>query len=184
MVDVKRASASPTVTLDQDVVIKTLNLDDTLQLNDPFTLKVSDAVNVMRNGVIKGNGLISGDVNNQGMLTPGLSIGVVNIDGQYTQTGTLAIEISGTDATLHDQLLVSGSATLNGLLNITLPSYTPEPGDYFDVLIADEIIDNGISSNMLQWAIVAGDNDTEILRVYTVADCSVSLSVGPPRGST
>ncbi len=51
------------------------------------------------------------------------------IDGDYTQTGTGSLLLD-VGADLHDQLYVTGNATLAGNLEVTLlGGYVPQPGD-------------------------------------------------------
>ncbi len=75
-------------------------------------------------GVLTGTGTIWGNVSNVGAtVSPGNSPGAITIQGNYSQgpTGTLAIEVGGLAAgAQHDALNVSGSAALNGVLNVTL----------------------------------------------------------------
>ena len=51
-------------------------------------------------------------------------------------TGSLNIEIGGlTAGTQYDRLAISGSATLNGSLNISLiGGFVPNPGDTFQIM--------------------------------------------------
>jgi hypothetical protein len=72
----------------------------------------------------------------------------VNVDGDYTQTttGTLAIEIGGlAPASEYDQLVVSGDAVLDGIIDVSLiDGFIPLPGQQFQVLSAAAIIENGV----------------------------------------
>ncbi|WP_112184789.1 autotransporter domain-containing protein [Ralstonia sp. GX3-BWBA] len=98
------------------------------------TLAVGDAANagavlggnVLVNalGTLRGHGTVSGDVSSSGVVAPGGSIGTLSVGGNYTQgsTGTLAIEVSPTDAS---QLRVGGAAALGGSLAIVF-----DPGTY------------------------------------------------------
>jgi uncharacterized repeat protein (TIGR01451 family) len=95
------------------------------------------AINI-NGGTLKGNGSITGNVSNAANVSPGLSPGGLTITGNYTQSpaGILNIELAGTTAvTNYDQLNVSGTATLNGMLNATLiGGFVPANNDIFDVL--------------------------------------------------
>jgi hypothetical protein len=81
---------------------------------------------------------------NQGFFRPGLSPGIVTISGDYTQEsfGTLHVELSGTDnrdpvKPQFDQLLVDGTATLDGELQIgVVDGFMPRVGDEFVIIIA------------------------------------------------
>jgi Tol biopolymer transport system component len=87
---------------------------------------------------VQGNGtlelgtvrLFEGDAN------PGTSPGVLNIAGALPQgtSSTFNIELNGPNVgTEHDQLNISGLATLNGSLNVTT-SFAPQLGQTFTVL--------------------------------------------------
>jgi outer membrane autotransporter protein len=65
------------------------------------------------------------------------TVGVLRIMGNYTQTatGNLTVKVGGTDPSLYDQLAVSGCATLDGTLTVTLVgNYVPATGDSIAVL--------------------------------------------------
>ncbi|HEV7903867.1 MAG TPA: carboxypeptidase regulatory-like domain-containing protein [Pyrinomonadaceae bacterium] len=99
---------------------------------------LNGAGNLTVNGTLSGTGTITGNVQNAGTVAPGLSPGVLNIAGNYTQlaSGTLAIEIGGTNAgSQHDQLNVTGTVTLDGALHATLTGgYNPGFNDQIVVL--------------------------------------------------
>ena len=92
----------------------------------------------IQGGSLLGAGTVSSNLTNAGQVGPGTSAGTLNISGNYTQTsaGTLNSEIGGTTvSTEYDQLAVSGTATLDGTLNVTLiNSFTPSDGDRFDAI--------------------------------------------------
>ncbi|MEW9570425.1 autotransporter domain-containing protein [Rhodanobacter sp. Si-c] len=91
------------------------------------TLAVGDADNVSAvlggnvrvdtQGTLRGHGAIDGDVVSDGTVWPGGSVGVLTINGNYTQnaSATLQIDVTPTEAS---QLLVHGSATLDGTLSL------------------------------------------------------------------
>jgi filamentous hemagglutinin family protein len=88
-------------------------------------------------GLLKGSGTVNGNVNNDGVVSPGNSPGLISIFGNYVQgpTGVLNIEIGGlTPITQYDQLFVSGNATLNGLLNTTLINGFLPAADTFNII--------------------------------------------------
>lgn len=89
-------------------------------------------------GSLIGSGTVTGDLTNDGAVSPGLSPGQINITGDYTQTAnaTLNIEIGGTaPGTGYDQLVVGGTADLDGTINVAIiNSFAPIDGDTFDVL--------------------------------------------------
>jgi RHS repeat-associated protein len=90
---------------------------------DNGALAANNMVTVSSGGALSGDGSINAGVVNNGQVTPGDSPGILTISGSYTQGAgaTLNIEVGGTTAgTQFDQLDVTGAATLNGTLNVTL----------------------------------------------------------------
>lgn len=65
-------------------------------------------------GTLKGVGTIGGNLINSGLVSPGLSIGTLNVLGNYinNSSGFYAVEINGEGGS--DLLNVTGSASLNG----------------------------------------------------------------------
>ncbi|UCE61086.1 MAG: hypothetical protein JSU63_04915 [Phycisphaerales bacterium] len=97
-------------------------------------------------GLLTGDGTITGNViiYSEGTAAPGLSKGVLDVVGNYTQVagGVLEIEIDGLNqGTEYDLVTVSGTASLAGSLEVVLPSsgFAPIPGDSFEVLSAGSV---------------------------------------------
>lgn len=108
----------------------------------------------IQGGVLEGNGTVTGNVSNGGELRPGLSPGMLTISGAYTQTanGRLSIELGGlTAGTQFDQLAISGAATLNGALHVSLINgFVPNVGDTFQVMtFATRTADFNTTSGLL-----------------------------------
>ncbi|MGE5609428.1 MAG: hypothetical protein ACM359_09250 [Bacillota bacterium] len=89
-----------------------------------------------------------GTLLSHGVIAPGFSAGILQIDGKYEQAadGILQIEIGGrTAGTQYDRLVVSGDASLEGTLQVLLlgqPQFTR--GNQFDVLTAASIANKGL----------------------------------------
>lgn len=85
-------------------------------------------VNVDLGATLGGSGTIFGNVVVDGSVNPGNSPGVLNIVGDYTQTAgsTFNAEID-TDSGLYDQIVASGSATIDpgAILNVTRVGTAP-----------------------------------------------------------
>lgn len=121
-------------------------------------------------------------INNGGRLSPGTSPGLTTILGNYVQTaaGTYEIELGGyTPVTQHDQVHVTGTATLDGWLDISLiNSFQPALGDKFNVLIADlGIIDQGLdlrfaspANPWFRYDIISGGGTVQILQLTAVPE--------------
>ncbi|MCX8158004.1 MAG: PA14 domain-containing protein [Verrucomicrobiae bacterium] len=96
---------------------------------------------LLQGGVLLGNGTVAGQVTNTaGRVAPGTSAGTLTINGNYSQGpgGTLEIELGGANAgSEYDQLVVNGTAELNGRLVVTLiNNFVPTNGQSFTVLTA------------------------------------------------
>ena len=92
----------------------------------------------MPGGLLEGTGTIDANVGSAGEVAPGLSAGVLTIQGNYVQQsgGGLRIEITGfVPETEYDRLVVTGSATLDGRLTIdSAPGFLPPAGSQFNIL--------------------------------------------------
>ncbi len=96
-------------------------------------------------GALGGHGTITGDVTNTaGIVQPGGSVGILTVGGNYVQGagGTLVLEITpdATPGTGSSQLLVGGSATLDGGLGILM-----DPGTYLKKTYTLVHADGGVS---------------------------------------
>jgi hypothetical protein len=103
------------------------------------TLSASGLVD-LQGGVLSGSGIINASVQNAGLIEVGGNgaAGLLSIQGDYTQaaSGVLDMEIGGYNpGTDFDQLAISGTATLDGTLNVSLLNgFAPNPGDSFAIL--------------------------------------------------
>jgi autotransporter-associated beta strand protein len=99
-------------------------------------------VTVNSGGKLSGTGTIAGNVLNRGIVSPGDSPGTLHLGGNYFQTngGTLEIEIASLFS--FDQLMVSGTAALDGTLVVSLDGYTGHAGDIFTILTSSRLIGN------------------------------------------
>ena len=90
-------------------------------------------------GVLKGIGTISfgSPVENSGIVSPGDSVGILNLIADYPSdfTTILNIDLDGADRDEYDLLDIDGGATLKGTLNISLLNgYIPEEGEVFEIM--------------------------------------------------
>lgn len=99
-------------------------------------LTVTDGVWIEYGASIYGDGTIYGDVFNSGLVSPGSSIGVLTILGNYTQEETGALRIELADQLASDVLDVTDyTVDLDGRLALELiDPYGGWPGDSFDVV--------------------------------------------------
>ncbi len=92
-------------------------------------------------GTLGGNGTVTGNVvDNGGTVSPGNSPGIITIGGNYTEGGTLKIEIAGTSGpgspTGNDEVVVGGNTVIipaTSTLQLVKfnPGYEPAKGDTF-----------------------------------------------------
>jgi hypothetical protein len=96
-----------------------------------------------------GSGTVIGNVTNNGTVSPWDSPGALNVTGNYSQgaTGTLDIEISTLAS--YDRLEITGTADLNGFLDVILLGYTGQANDQFVILSSDGLsgVFSGINFN-------------------------------------
>lgn len=136
---------SGVVTIDNGAALSTVDATiaaggDVSVIDGTFTS--TNAIQIT-GGQLGGAGSVVADVaNTGGIVAPGLSPGILSETGNYTQAvgGTLAIEIGGTTlGTEYDQLAVTGTALIDGLLDIALVNlgggpFSPALNDSFIVL--------------------------------------------------
>lgn len=124
--------------------------EGTLKFNNVFTGNVTvDAL-----GVAGGSGLIKGNVNVAGVLSPGNSPGRLVVDGSVAlqRDGTLLIDIDGPTAGIgaghFDTLVLTGAGSVftaagaispitRGITGDATNTYTPRIGDAFQVVTAE-----------------------------------------------
>lgn len=100
-------------------------------------------INVFEGGILDGNGgfLNANVLLDGGIIAPGASPGIMNIDGDLEiLDGLLQIEIAGTGAGMFDQLNVTGDliASMGFDIEISfLDSFVPQDGDVFNFLNVD-----------------------------------------------
>lgn len=90
---------------------------------------IQNNVTVDAGATLRGHGTINGDVTSDGMVWPGGSVGMLTINGNYTQNAdaTLQIDVTPTEAS---QLLVHGTASLGGKLNLIYAPGTYDSATY------------------------------------------------------
>ena len=146
----------------------------TMTINN--VLSTGGGVVTLANGTLTGRGVVGGDVENTGgTVAPGSSPGILTIDGDYTQgpRGILSIEISQAAAGEgHDQLIVSGTAILDGQLEVTLlDGFTVKPGDSFVILDSDSVIGDFATFHLPAGMI--WDVDTGMLTTVTLPEPAI-----------
>ena len=136
----------------------------------------SGGTTVIAPGVVDGGtGAFGGNVNNGGILSPGIAGGapdVVNVSGNFSQasTGTLVIQLAS--PTSFDRVGVTGSATLAGTVQVdALNGYNPI-GQSFTFLTAT----GGVNGKFGTLNGSAATNRAAISATLTYAPTSVTVS--------
>jgi hypothetical protein len=135
-------------------------------------------------GELRGSGAISGTVESNGLVSPGDSVGVLTIEGDFLShtMNRLLIEIGGAGAGCYDQLAVSGYADVWGDLEIVLlEGFTPDADDTFTIVTA-----NGLCGGFMNgWErvemeggsfAIAYNSDSIVLSDYqAVPECGTAI---------
>ena len=115
----------------------------TLNITDGGAVISDGGTTVGPMGTLTGNGTITTPtlVNNGTVAPagPNNTTGTLTVNGNYQQnpSGTLDAEIGGPDSSQADLLNVSGTAMLNGTLDLTsVNNFHPSPGDTYTILAA------------------------------------------------
>jgi hypothetical protein len=94
-----------------------------IALTNPGTMDVRSGsirlpANFNNTGTLTGTGAftVGGTLTNAGHVAPGASPGTLTINGNFAQSAAGTFDVELTSSTVHDLLLVNGSAALNGTL--------------------------------------------------------------------
>lgn len=96
----------------------------------------ANSLRAIGNGTLRGDGALVANVQHIGIVSPGISLGTLQIIGTFTQEAgdLLQIDLGGHTASMYDRLSVSGAVTLGGTLNVTASSLEMIANDVFDIL--------------------------------------------------
>ena len=123
-------------------------------------------------GVLGGTNLVTGNVTNSSLVSPGASFGLLSIAGNYVQTtnGSIAVEIAGTAPGINfDALSVSGNARLAGAVKVTLTNgFYPATNAAFTFLTA------GTRSNTFS-TLNYPSNDVGMTLTYTPSNATIQV---------
>jgi len=114
---------------------------------------------VRTNGTLQGLGTLNSSVTNEGIVRPGtsLSLGTLHIGGNYSQFSNGKLEIELAAATLFDKLAMTGTAGVDGILNVVLVGgYMPLATDTFEIVVGSSRIGTFTSVNVTAGSLPAG----------------------------
>jgi hypothetical protein len=106
-------------------------------------VSLSRQISIVNAGrMLAGTGTVNGNAINNGTMLPGDAPGTLTINGNYTQTqfATLMIQIAGASTGQFSVLNVTGTASLDGILDLVLLNgFIPSIGDDFVFLTAGSV---------------------------------------------
>ena len=146
---------------------------------------VAGPVTVDSAGTLRGHGSIGGNVANNGNVFPGASIGVLTVNGPYTQSagGSLTIEITPNAAAGpgvgYDQLNVTGSASLAGALLVQPDLGTYTLGTAYDIVHAG----GGVSGQFASLTLTSPGLGAYLAPSLTYQASDVILALAPAPGA-
>ncbi len=136
-------------------------------------------------GLIKGTGTYNGNLfNNSGTIAPGSSPGVITFTNNYVHSsGIFQMEADGKNGAGlsggHDQVLVGGTATLGGSLNLTV-NYSPTAGDVLVVVHAGALAKDGSNQTIPFSSVTLPTNWFVNYNLPNSGDVSVSYAAPLP----
>jgi hypothetical protein len=155
-----RVQPGSTLTSQTDVHIgsnASLSLESTSTLNTA-TLTLDNAGLLRGNGVVKATTVtVSG-----GVVSPGFSVGQLNIEGDYEQTSTGQMRIEVDSSTTFDKVDIVGTADLGGTLTVDVTGATLTPGAPIQIITADDLADGTRFDDIT----VVGNNSIYFRAVY------------------
>ena len=155
----------------------------TTDLHDPASKLEAPGGVTLTGGTLLGNGTITGAVVNSGAtIAPGNSPGSFTIDGTFAQdsAGALEMEITGSQAGEFDELNVTGTAQIGGVLDVvTSGGYTPSWDSAFSVIAAPTLDVSATISGLalgdgLEYTIEQVDGQWKLLTTDTSAPTNPS----------
>ncbi len=110
----------------------------TLQMNYQDGISVAK-ISVIDSGQLDMKGFLIGDLEVEGTFSPGNSIGKLTQEGNYTQTGTLLLEVGAVDGQFaYDELLVTGSVSFDtdSVIQLAWDGTLPAVAGSYDLVTA------------------------------------------------
>jgi len=124
----------------------------TLVLENGGSAEAAGGITIGNSGMISGDGAVTGNIINAGILSPGQSIGSISLQGDYEQAsqGIFEVDLAAAAANQFDTLIISGQAILGGTLDVEFSGmFAPVLGDRFEVLIAANGVNGSFNVHVL-----------------------------------
>jgi hypothetical protein len=148
---------SYSVALDRDELTKSIAVQAgnvTFDLAG-HSLSTETGLDVAPGATLQTAGAIHGDLCNSGALALSSTTSTLTLDGNLTNSGTLALDIASLSSC--DKLRISGTLTAGGTIAVALRGdYQPAPGDSFDLLDCGTFADLGYTFDFSAASLAAG----------------------------
>ena len=110
-----------------------------LRIADGAIVLASEVL-VLSGGELEADGTIVGDVDSVGTIRIGDAVGMLDVEGSFTTTGELLLDLGGPAPGSFDAVVVSDAAYVGGALTVSLvDGYVPASGDAFEILAAASV---------------------------------------------
>jgi autotransporter-associated beta strand protein len=179
----------------------TVNNGSTLVNNGTIT----NSVVVNAGGTLMGSGTFTGNLTGNGTTAPGNSPGVLTVAGNYTENGTLQIEIGGLGgvgaSNGHDQVAVGGKTVLNSktgalqLKRFGVPAFEPSKGNAFTIIqgtpgsisgsfatfsneFTNDMILNRSTGQMIGTGLLTASTGSNLLNAFPGATANLQSMIG------
>ncbi|MBE9462013.1 T9SS type A sorting domain-containing protein [Dyadobacter subterraneus] len=146
----------------------TVTIGQTTAIADLITQQGTGIFSNSDGGILKGTGAVAGNALQHagGTLSPGYSPGIITFTGDQDFTSSIMdFEISGpgTPGVNFDQIIVNGTATLGGTLNLS-SAYVPDKNDEIILLSATSISGTFgmVSGQSEKWQIIYTENTVKL----------------------
>jgi autotransporter-associated beta strand protein len=143
--------------------------------NNNYTGPTTVEQGTLRAVAMGGNLVLSG-----GTAAPGVGVGALSVGGTFTQSPGAALAIELASASSFDVVNVTGSATLAGVVQVSLLSgFNPAVGSQFDILTSSSLNIAGLSvTGPGGWSASAVGNTLRLTR--TALGTAVAAAVPEP----
>ena len=150
---------------------------------------IQSPVTVGVSGTLGGSGTVIGTVTNNGTVSPGNSIGTLTINGNYNPSATATTSIEINPQGQCSVLNISGSANLNGFLNINADAGNYSPNVTYQFLNAGTIHGDfgGFTSMVGPYRVgvaPAGDSPGIFEISFTINPIATQLTSAPATASS
>jgi hypothetical protein len=136
---------------------------------------VAGSVSIQNGGQLSGNGTVAAKlVVADGNVSPGFTIGHLNVEGSYEQqsNGTLLFDISGASSNQFDTMDVTGDVQLGGTLRLDTSDFTASPpGTTIEVISASSL------AGTFEAVVSTGNDDIYFHPLYDYVEGVVRLEL-------